>query len=138
MGMKSKIKAFTLLEMLIVLGIIAVIITIAATSYASSQQKSRDARRKSDLKTVQNAFEQYYSLCGFSYPGVTPGVENLGYPVYCTNPTTAFLPTPPVDPKTATPYILPTGAGDNSTSSYKICTRLETEGQATYCITNQQ
>ncbi len=130
-------KGFTLLEMLIVLGIIAVVITIAAVSYSSSQRKSRDTRRKSDLKTVQSAFEQYYSVCGFKYPGVTPGLDYLQYPVYCPNPTTAFLPTPPMDPKSGTAYRFPTGE-PNSTSAYTICADLETENPALFCIRSQQ
>lgn len=133
----GKMKGFTLLEMLIVLGIIAVIITIAAVSYASSQRKSRDTRRKSDLKIVQNAYEQYYSLCGFRYPTVPAGIEFLSSPMFCPDPTTILLPTPPLDPKGGTPYLLPTG-GSNTASSYKVCASLETETPAEYCLTNQQ
>lgn len=134
---KNLKKAFTLLEMLIVLGIIGIIITIAAVSYSSSQRKSRDARRKSDLKTIQSAYEQYYALCGYQYPGVTPGVAILSYPLYCPDPTTVFLPTPPVDPKGGTPYILPTG-GTNSLAGYKVCATMEMDQIAQYCVTNQQ
>jgi len=59
---------FTLLELLVVIGIIAVLVSLAAVSYSSAQKSSRDARRRSDMKTVQNALEQYYSASQFEYP----------------------------------------------------------------------
>jgi len=63
-----KKKAFTLLEMLVVIGIIALLIGMGATSYSNVQKKARDTKRKTDLKNIQNALEQYYSICNFSYP----------------------------------------------------------------------
>lgn len=133
--MKNKINtfqiAFTLIEMLVVLGIIALVITIASISYSTAQRKSRDSRRKSDLKAVQSAFEQYYSVCGFQYPAVVGGfVPTIG----CASPATVFLPTAPVDPKNGTPYPLPT----SSTSEYQVCVTLESETPSGYCVTNQQ
>lgn len=61
-------KSFTLLELLVVIGIIAILVGLGTMSYSTAQKKSRDAKRKSDLKTIQNALEQYYSICGYRYP----------------------------------------------------------------------
>ena len=129
---KSKLTiAFTLIEMLVVLGIIAIVITIASVSYSTAQKKSRDSRRKSDLKAVQSAFEQYYSVCGFQYPVVAGGfVPTIG----CASPATVFLPTSPPDPKNGTPYLLPT----SSASEYQVCVTLESESPSGYCVINQQ
>ncbi|MFA5136909.1 MAG: prepilin-type N-terminal cleavage/methylation domain-containing protein [Patescibacteria group bacterium] len=124
-------KGFTLLEMLIVLGIIAVIITIASVSYSTAQKKSRDSRRKSDLKVVQNAMEQYYSVCGFSYPVV---VDGLVPTVGCSSPVTVLLPNSPLDPKTGSAYLMPT----STASIYQICATLEMETPANFCLQNQQ
>ncbi|OGK62464.1 hypothetical protein A2334_05505 [Candidatus Roizmanbacteria bacterium RIFOXYB2_FULL_38_10] len=125
-------KGFTLLEMLIVLAIISIVITIASISYSTAQKKSRDSRRKSDLKVIQNAFEQYYSVCGYSYPVSSSGfVPTIG----CSNPATVFLPTVPADPKGGTPYLMPT----SSSSMYRICSYLiESESPTGYCLSNQQ
>ncbi|PIY68597.1 hypothetical protein COY90_05155 [Candidatus Roizmanbacteria bacterium CG_4_10_14_0_8_um_filter_39_9] len=127
--MKSS-SAFTLLEMLIVLGIIAIIISIASVSYSTAQKKSRDARRKSDLKLIQSSFEQYYSLCGYQYPvGSGGAVPTVG----CTSPVAIILPTVPVDPR-STPYPMSV----STSSTYTICTTLEVETPASYCLSNQQ
>jgi len=133
---------FTLLEMLVVLGIIGLIMGIAVSSFSTAQKKARDSKRKSDLKTIQNALEQYYSVCGYKYP--TPDSSKL-FTVICVNPSIEMLPTTslPRDPKTDVSYVY-TGDG----SSYQLCipVRLnatppvfESEsGASTYCITNQQ
>lgn len=69
----SNKKSFTLLEMLVVIGIIAVIIGFGAVSYSSAQRRARDAKRRADLKAIQNAMEQYYSVARYVYPTNIPG-----------------------------------------------------------------
>jgi type IV pilus assembly protein PilE len=64
-------KAFTLLEMLVVIGIISVLVGLGATSYSTAQRKARDARRQSDLKTAQQVMEQCYSVNSFEYPTIS-------------------------------------------------------------------
>lgn len=129
--MPKTVKAFTLLEMLVVIGIIAVLTGLGAVSYGTAQKKSRDAKRKSDLRVIQNAMEQYYSICGFVYP--TAIASSIECPRI--TPTVAVLPTVPVDPKSATPY--PTASV--GTSGYEICTySLESESPTGYCLKNQQ
>src|SRR3989344_5217070 len=59
---------FTLLEMLVVIGIIAVLVSMGFVSYSTAQKKTRDAKRKLELSAIKNAMEQYYSLCNGSYP----------------------------------------------------------------------
>src|SRR3989338_6984910 len=66
-------KAFTLLEMLVVVGIIAVLVSIGTSSYSTAQKKARDAKRQSDLKSFQNALEQCYSVNSYAYPTITGG-----------------------------------------------------------------
>lgn len=132
---KSSKSGFTLLEMLVVIGIIAILITLGIASYSTVQKKSRDARRKGDLKTIQNALESYYSICGFNYP--TPasfGSENAFTNIQCVSPATDILPTVPVDPKTVTPYPCQ-GCSD---SNYSICATLESEADPNYCLNNTQ
>lgn len=123
-------KSFTLLEMLIVLGIIAVILAALTISFSTTQKKTRDARRKSDLKSMQNALEQYYSTCGYVYP------TSLEAPMDCSMRPEGFITQVPVDPKTATPYIYsPTGTG----GGFSLCTdSLESEAPTGYCVVNQQ
>ncbi|MBI3379587.1 prepilin-type N-terminal cleavage/methylation domain-containing protein [Candidatus Gottesmanbacteria bacterium] len=129
-------KGFTLLELLVVISIIAILISLGMTSFSTSQKKGRDAKRKSDIKEVQNALEQYYSVCGFTYP--TP-VGNFYTSVNCSSPAISIMPTVPTDPRVVTPYYCPTpGATNCTSSSYTICTMLEAETPNTFCVSSQQ
>lgn len=144
----QKKSSFTLLEMLVVLGIIAVVVAIGAISFATAQKKSRDARRKTDLKSIQNAMEQYYSVCGNHYPPIPTGdpIPTIGCST--VDPTLTILNTQLKDPRTGTGYVK-TG-GDSSYDSYTICipTKGPINGSFYYyeteattvpgCINNQQ
>lgn len=60
-------RGFSLIELLIVITIIAVLIGAGTVSWTNAQQKGRDAKRKSDLKAVQQALEVYFQTNG-KYP----------------------------------------------------------------------
>ena len=53
-------RAFTLIELLVVISIIALLVAGATVSWTNAQRKSRDAKRKSDFKSVQTALELYF------------------------------------------------------------------------------
>jgi prepilin-type N-terminal cleavage/methylation domain-containing protein len=126
-------QAFSLLELLVVVGIISVLLAIIASSYSTAQKKTRDAKRASDLKTIQQAAEQYYSVCGYQYPDFSTVIS----PIICqNNPTIVILPTDklPHDPR-GTPYSYGClGACD--TSSFTICATPELE--SSICVSSQQ
>lgn len=52
-------KAFTLIELLIVISIIGVLVTLVAVTIRPIQTKSRDARRKSDLNLYLSALDLF-------------------------------------------------------------------------------
>src|SRR3989338_313099 len=122
-------KGFTLLELLVVMSVIGILVGIATINYATAQQRARDARRKGDLKYLQDAAEQYYGVCSFSYPYVTGTIPTA---VFCTSPSTAVAPTIPKDPNGPN-YICTTC----TSSTYRICVTLEQNGTS-YCVQNQQ
>jgi len=64
---ERKSSAFTLIELLISITILGILTTIVLGGFKSSQIRSRDAKRKSDLKQIANALEMFYSDKGF-YP----------------------------------------------------------------------
>lgn len=70
-------RAFTLLELLIVIALIGILITIAAVSYSSAQKKTRDSRRMTDVKNIQTALEQYYADNNGAYPAQGTAMGDL-------------------------------------------------------------
>ncbi len=54
-------KGFTLIELLVVIAIIGLLSTLAVVALGSARQKSRDAKRLSDIKQIQTALELYYT-----------------------------------------------------------------------------
>jgi prepilin-type N-terminal cleavage/methylation domain-containing protein len=84
--MKKIIKGFTLLELLIVIGIIGVLVALATVSYSSAQKSSRDSRRKQDMVAIQNAMEQYYSATSFVYPNPCSGASTYLRSAWPTDP----------------------------------------------------
>ena len=81
-GQQNKNKGFTLIEFLVVIFIIAVLAAAILVSLSKARMSSRDNRRKSDLATLQQALEMYYSdnhkfPTGTGWPGECVGVQNL-------------------------------------------------------------
>src|SRR5690349_2724010 len=61
--MKQKLKqaGFTLIEILIIVGIIALLSSVLITSLNQARIKSRDTKRKGDLNQLVKALELYYN-----------------------------------------------------------------------------
>lgn len=82
-----KQKGFTLVELLVAVGIIGVLASVSLVSINSVRGKARDSKRLADMKEVQNALEAYYSSNGF-YPSAvidktTDGLGSTNYAVLC-------------------------------------------------------
>lgn len=109
--MKTKNNGFTLLELLVVIGIIAILVALATVSYSATQKQGRDSKRKQDLVAVQNALEQYYSNNYYKYPDGT-----------CRDADTYLVSSWPLDPDTGVDY---SGTDTCTTSTYCVCATLE-------------
>ncbi len=57
--MRTPTKAFTLIELLIVVAIIAILAAIAVPNFLEAQTRSKVSRTKTDLRTVATAIESY-------------------------------------------------------------------------------
>ena len=68
--MKSTPRGFTLIELLVVIAIIGILASVVLASLNSAREKSRDARRVSDVKQLQLALELYFDASS-SYPAAT-------------------------------------------------------------------
>lgn len=108
------LKAFTFIELLVVLGIIAVIATFAISTFRGAGEKARDAERKSDLKNIQTALRIYYNTYN-TYPA-NPAATDYRMSACgsaCTNAcpwnnawscgTTVYMASLPGDPKSGNP-----------------------------------
>ena len=70
---KSNKKGFTLIELLVVVAIVSLLSSVIFASLNSARAKARDARRASDMKQLQIAFELYYDING-QYPSELPSL----------------------------------------------------------------
>lgn len=142
-------KGFTLIELIVVIGIIAIlsVMLIAVVDPVSQFQKSRDAQRKSDLSQIQKAIEQYYQDTGH-YPAATGSFQIIGL----NNGTLSwglsnvnnwpYMNVLPKDPDTARTYVyyatgqsywlyasLERGANDPSVCNYgNACATMQAGG----------
>jgi general secretion pathway protein G len=61
-------KGFTLIEILIVVSIIGILSSTVLVAVPKIRERGNDARRVTDLRSVQQAVELYYQACNY-YPG---------------------------------------------------------------------
>lgn len=79
----KNIRGFTIVELLIVIVVIAVLATIAVTTYNGIQNRAHNSARLSQLKDWVKIFEMYRTLNG-DYPAMTIGNSyclGTGFPV---------------------------------------------------------
>ena len=61
MAIKKEKNHFTLIELLIVVGIIAVLSSVVVAGTSAARAQARDNQRKADLATYQNALQLYFN-----------------------------------------------------------------------------
>lgn len=126
-----KTKGFTLIELLVVIAIIGLLSTLAVVSLNSARQKSRDARRVSDIKQVQSALEMYFNDTA-NYPiqaaaALTLGgaasscLGTAGFSAACAGDADTYMPRVPADPVTGGTY----SYGITTGATYSISFTLE-------------
>jgi len=73
-NMVQKKHGFTLIELMVVIVILGILTSIGIFAFISSQVKSRDSKRKTDLAQVAKALEMYANDNNGSYPAATNGL----------------------------------------------------------------
>lgn len=127
-----KRAAFTMVELIVVVGILGLLAAGALLGLQSQQSASRDARRQLDIKNLGSTIDQYVQLYGGAFP--TPennsgqwdlsSVGNFVQPLV----TTQLMAKAPVDPiNNATANIHTTGT-TGYTYAYHLYPRSETAG----------
>ena len=115
-------KAFTLVEILVVVTIIALLASTAAISYAQFIKQSRDTKRKTDLEQIRAAIEMYRN---FSTTGEYPATITFGDDI--KDATATYLTKVANDPLSTQTYtyVYQTFSGN---TDYSICAYLEGGG----------
>jgi general secretion pathway protein G len=86
-------EGFTLIELLVVIAIIGILSTLAVVALNSARQRSRDAKRVSDIRQIQTALELGYSeLNNYPVAATAKILGDTNDKVLCNNNTA----TPPV------------------------------------------
>ncbi len=95
--MRTNSSAFTLIEILVVIAILAGLVAILLPNLMETRIRARDTRRKSDLKNIQKALELYKQ-------SQTPNAYPDQFPAVCTALTDTngvlFMQKMPSDPST--------------------------------------
>ncbi|KKS92605.1 MAG: General secretion pathway protein G [Candidatus Collierbacteria bacterium GW2011_GWB1_44_6] len=73
-------NGFTLIELMVAIGIMAVLTGMAVFNFNQSRLRARDVQRKNDIKQLQNALELYKNDTN-SYPQGTGFQDSLMSPV---------------------------------------------------------
>jgi general secretion pathway protein G len=121
---KQKQTGFTIVELLIVIVVIGILATITIVAYNGIQQRGRDARRLSDIKSVEQALQLYYADNG-SYPA-TPTLDDALTDSACALGTKSANWVPGLAPK----YLpqLPQSFGSRKADPLTACYQYASDG----------
>lgn len=95
-------KSFTMIELMIVIGIMGILSSVLIPTFSSSLKKSRDAKRKGDIASIQSAIESYYEDTK-TYPLSLPTGDKFCHPNGCNVKT--YMQKVPTDPGAANRYV---------------------------------
>jgi len=102
-------RAFSLIELMIVVSIIGILTTVIVANFNSVKTKSRDGKRVSDLGNMQVALAYYFDRCREYPASVTSGKADWNLSTSCPNTTQTvtlgdYLGTVPKDPSSNASY----------------------------------
>ncbi|HUY85153.1 MAG TPA: prepilin-type N-terminal cleavage/methylation domain-containing protein [Candidatus Dormibacteraeota bacterium] len=69
-SLKKQAKGFTIVELLIVIVVIGILALLVITTYSGIQAKARNAKRQTDIQSLQTQMEAFFSQNGY-YPSLT-------------------------------------------------------------------
>ncbi len=107
---------FSLIEVIVVTAILGILSILGISNFTTTIERSRDARRKADLSTIQKGLESYYGDNSV-YPATITAAD------LCASTTTCYLKTVPTDPSGGSnvyDYVR-----ENTGQSYQLYSTLE-------------
>ncbi len=142
---KTMKRGFTILELIVVMTIMGLILTVGLSSYFNSLSRSRDGKRKSDIKAIQVALELYHEK-NHEYPKAAADkwFKSTDSLLWIPGLTSEYIRQMPIDPlnnggdapETGPPfnfayyyysYKSPTYCDQNGGDFYILTTRLENQ-----------
>ncbi|MFH1193536.1 MAG: type II secretion system protein [bacterium] len=126
----KKAKGFTLIELLVVIAIIGLLSTLAVVALNNARQKSRDAKRVSDIKQVSTALELYFADQN-GYPTAATAITlgdtavkclvTAGFSGTCPGTGTVYMGTIPTNPTPGgVAYTYTSAAGADYTLTFTL------------------
>ncbi len=83
-------KAFTLIELLIVIAVISILIGIALPRFKGMQDEGNIAKAKGELRTLQSALESYYIHNSNAYPAALSSLTSAVPSIVSSIPADPF------------------------------------------------
>ena len=119
-------KGFTIVELLIVIVVIGILAAITVVAYNGIQQRARDSKRTSDVKSLQKVIELYRVDNG-EYPLNAAGTANTGYNISAISGLLVpnYINSMPEDPTASISYQYVRGPVEND--SYAIRVQYESK-----------
>lgn len=114
-------KAFTLVEILVVVTIIALLASLAAVSYSQFVKQARDAKRTTDIEQIRAAIELYRN---FDIAGAYPATLDFSGAGTIEDANAKYLGIVPNDPLSSKGYTL-YYASSAPFTDYTLCAYLE-------------
>lgn len=116
---------FTLIELLVVIAVISMLLSMVMVVFVTTRARARDAERKLEVKTMQDAFELYFTSFRVYPISAEPIVLTRTDPVSLAMASGGAINEMPLDPLNADVYVYiynsPTG------STYVLTYYLETD-----------
>jgi prepilin-type N-terminal cleavage/methylation domain-containing protein len=101
--LKTDDRAFTLIELLMVVALIAVLSALTVINFAEAQTRAKVARVRADTRAIVSALETYCADHGV-YPAAAIGDVTLQDPLQALTSPRAYLSSVPRDPFGAAPF----------------------------------
>ena len=116
-------KAFTLVELLVVISIMAILTIITVSQFRNAKKRANDVARKGDLNAVAKALQLY-----FADYGKMPAVSEINWGVGFTDGTGyVYMIKLPTENTVGWPQYCYKNEGGTSPKKYALFARLEVE-----------
>jgi len=140
--MKIKLKkylfpGFSLIELLVVISIIGILATLVLTNLTSARARARDAKRKSDLDSINKSLRLYYNDAqnfplGDSSSGYAiKGCGTVAIPTVCSwgsafsTTTNVYMGTLPRDPSSTSSSVITYNYYSDGSDTFALIALLE-------------